>query len=755
MGNSGGLVRRSLLSLLLWTALARGGDADPPTSFGCPIPTPPPLTRNAGLPGAAGGDADDTAFSGVAPREDTIDIVSGDLEVDLNGPSTFNDRLVLRQGSRQFGADTGRYDRSTGEFAVSGNVDFRDPASWVRGEAARYNATTGLFSIDAAEYELFTVPARGSAKRIEVEATEQLSLTDVTYTTCARGDNDWLLHAGSLKIDRAAGTATARNARLEFLGVPILYTPYLTYPLDNQRRSGLLLPEVGSSRQRGVEFAQPYYFNLAPNYDATFTPHYMSRRGLQAGGEFRYLGGGTSGFATAAFLPDDEVTGDNRTELVWFNQSQLPLGWRGTLDATDVSDSAYYEDLSNGLGNTSQVALNRSITFEHFSGSWSTLLQVKDYEMLDDALTPDEEPYRELPRLAINGYWPNAGFGLTLGVGSEIAYFDRDTSVTGLRAHLQPEASLPLALGPLEIEPFVGLDYTAYNLNNLAPGEEDSPSRVIPLYSVDLRTLLERSWGDGDKWLQTIEPRAQFVYVPFENQDQFPVFDTIQPDFSFVQLFRRNRYVGLDRLGDTNQLNLGITTRLIRSQDGSQFLTATIGETQYFSSQEVVLPGEQPSDDSASDYIAELGMNLNEQWKLDLGYQWDSDLGVTQQAEARILYRADDFRVVNLSYRFRRGSVQEIDLAGAWSLGKRWNIVGRYDYSLLDNKPLDRFVGIDYSTCCWGVRLVANRNLTTRDGQSDSAISLQLLLKGFGSATSPAESLLGRGILGYDSFDRY
>jgi LPS-assembly protein len=272
---------------------------------------------------------------------------------------------------------------------------------------------------------------------------------------------------------------------------------------------------------------------------------------------------------------------------------------------------------------------------------------------------------------------------------------------------------------------------------------------------VDLRTVLERVWGSGGKWLQTLEPRAQFVHIPFEDQSALPVFDTIEPDFNLVQLFRRKRYVGLDRLSDTDQLNLGITTRLIRSEDGSQFLTATIGETQYFSSRDVALPGEEPNEDSSSDYIAELGMNFNDQWNVDLGYQWDSNASVTRLAEARVLYRRDDYRILNLSYRFRRDSVREIDVAGAWPLADRWSIVGRYDYSLLDNQPLERFIGLEYSTCCWGVRLITRRYLTSRDGESDSAITLQLLLKGFGSSGSPAERLLDRGILGYDRFDRY
>lgn len=748
-------MRGSLLILLLWAAAASGADPATQPAFGCPIPAPPELT----LPGSAAG-ADrpglfDEAGTRISADQQAIDIVTGDVEVDLNGPAVFRERLVLRQGARQLGADSGRFDRGTGEFAAEGNVEFRDPDSWVRGEAVRYNGNTGLFSMEGAEYDLFSVPARGSADRLAVEEARRLSLTNVTYTTCAAGKDDWLLRAGSLNLDRDTGTGTARNARLEFKGVPILYTPYLTYPIDNQRKSGLLLPDVGNSDQRGVEFALPYYFNLAPNYDATLTPHYMSRRGVQAKGEFRYLSGGTSGTVSGEFLPNDDVTDDNRGLISWFNQSRLPAGWRGTVDATDVSDPGYFEDLSSGLANTSQTHLRRRVDFELFNDTWYSLLRVEDYETLDEAILPEDEPYRKVPQLAINGFWPGVVLGLELGVESEFSFFDRTTGVTGLRSHLQPEIARPVQIGPLLVEPYAALDYTAYDLNDVAPGADKSPSRTVPIYSLDMRTLLERVWGDGGKWLQTLEPRMQYVHVPFEDQAALPVFDTIEPDFNLVQLFRRNRYVGLDRLSDTDQLNLGVTTRLIRSQDGSQFLTATIGETQYLSSRDVVLPGELPSDDGASDYIAELGLNITDHWNVDLGYQWDSDENETQLAEARVLYRADDFRVLNLSYRFRRDSIEEIDVAGAWPLGDRWSVVGRFDYSLQDSESLERFVGLEYATCCWGVRLVARRYLTSRDGESDSSITLQLLLKGFGSSGSPAERLLDRGILGYDRFDQY
>lgn len=739
-GQSGGLLRSSLLIILLWTVTARAADTAPPEVFGCPLPAPSIMSMGMSDPGA---------------DPNAIDVITGDVEVDLNGSATFNERLVMRQGNRELGADSARYNQSTGEFSATGNIDFRDPSTWVTGNSARYNATTGLFSIEGASYELYSVPARGTADQIALEQSRQLSLTNVTYTTCAAGKNDWLLRASSISVNRETGVGTARNARLQFKGVPILYAPYLTYPIDNRRKSGLLLPDVGNSDQRGIEFALPYYFNLAPNYDATLTPHYMSRRGLQAKGEFRYLYGGTSGFINGEFLPNDDVTDENRGLLTWFNQSQLPAGWRSTVDATDVSDTAYYEDLSSGLASTSQTHVRRRLDFEMFNETWFARLRLEGYETLDEAIVPEDEPYRMVPQLTVAGNWPNAPLGLEPAISSEISYFDRSTGVTGLRTHFLPEVSLPLWLGPLLVEPYIGFDYTAYNLQDVIPGENDSPSRSVPLYSVDLRTVLERVWGNGGKWLQTIEPRAQFVHIPFEDQSGLPVFDTIEPDFNLVQLFRRKRYVGLDRLSDTDQLNLGITTRMIRSEDGSQFLTATIGETQYFSSRDVALPGEAPNEDSSSDYIAELGMNVNDQWNVDLGYQWDSDENITRLAEARVLYRRDDFRILNLSYRFRRDSVREIDVAGAWPLADRWSIVGRYDYSLLDNEPLERFVGLEYSTCCWGVRLVSRRYLTSRDGESDSTITLQLVLKGFGSTGSPAERMLDRGILGYDRFDRY
>ena len=737
---SGGTLRRALL-ILLWAAAAAGAAEPVPVPvpapvpvYGCAIPAPEPL----------------------APRTDVsadiLEVLSGEVEVDLNGPTIFKDRLVLRRRDIQLGADSARYDRSTGEFELSGNIDLRDPDTWLAGDSASYNTESGLFRIDAAKFELYALPARGSADSITLEESRVLTLKDASYTTCARGKDDWLLRASSLSIDRETGVGTARNARLEFKGVPILYSPWLTYPVDGRRRSGLLLPDFGSGGQRGVEVAVPYYFNLAPDHDATFTPHYMSKRGLQAQGEFRYLSESTKGTLNGEFLPGDDVTGEDRALVYWYNQSQLNDRWRATIDGTQVSDSAYFEDLATGLGSASQTHLRQRVDFEYFDSTWSALLRLEDYQTLDDSLTAEERPYQRLPQVAVNGYWPNNPLGLEYRLQSELTYFNRDIGTTGLRANLRPQIALPLRFGALSLDSAAAFDYTAYSLDRTAPGAAQSPSRSLPIYNISLSTLLERAWGKDGTLLQTIEPRLQFVHVPYENQSDMPVFDTIQPEFDIVQLFRTNRYAGLDRLGDTNKLNIGITTRLMRSADGSQILTATVGETRYFTAQDVTLPGEMPSDDSTSDYIAELGMNINNRWNLDLGYQWDSDANVTRMAEARVMYKPADNKIVNLSYRFRRDSLREIDITGTWPIAARWSFVGRYDYSLLDNQVLESFFGLEYSTCCWGLRLVTQRNLTSRDGNSDTTITLQLLLKGFGSPDSRPERLIDRGTLGYDRY---
>lgn len=707
--------------------------------------------RPAALQGCPVGPIPDMPDLGPVDSSDPrIDVITGHAEMDLQKGAVFDDEIRIRRGDGVLTAPNGRFDRQTGEFLLENGLRYRSPQSAVSGSRASFDTRSNSLEIEDADFDLFTVPSRGSAGAIAVDQGDVLTLRDVTYTTCARGHEDWLLRASQIRIDRDSGMATARNARLEFKGVPILYTPWITYPVTNERQSGFLLPALGRSETRGVEFQIPYYLNLAPNYDATLTPRYMSRRGTELLGEFRYLWPGHKGDVEGEYLPSDKVTGDNRYLLGIDHQSLLGRGWRATVDARTVSDSNYFEDLYGSTAATSQTHLLREASVEYFDNVWSLLGRVQGYQTLDESLTAAERPYRRLPQLAASGYLPRGALGLDWSFDGELALFDRDEGLNGSRLHLSPGIALPLDYRGLWLKPAVAVEYTAYSIHNPAPGEHDGPSSATPIISIDMGAAFERGVR-GNGWLQTLEPRAQFVHIPYRDQADQPVFDTIQPDFNLVQLFRKNRFLGYDRVGDTDQLNLGLTSRVLDATGGGEYLTATIGQTRFFSQQDVTLPGDRPVDSNASDWLAEIGVTFNQYWKLGAGYQWGADSGRTQRTQLALQYRRDGQRVVNAAYRYRRDSLEEVDVSAAWPLSSRWSAVGRYDYSLRDNEVLERFVGFEYQNCCWGFRVVYRDYIASRTGDSDTAIAVQLILKGLTNVGDPAGRQLERGILGYEA----
>jgi LPS-assembly protein len=734
-------LHRLLVALLCCATVARAADAPPARDGplqGCPVDPGPDLL--ALLPPGE-----------IDPLDTRIEVLTGRAEVDLNAGALFSDQITIRRGTGVLVAPGARYDQRTGEFALDGGLEFRDPQTAVSGRTASFDSRANRLVIEDAQFQLFAVPSRGAAGRVTVEQDRLLELEDVSYTTCAKGKDDWILKAGSIEIDRDEGIGTARDARLEFKGVPILYTPWISYPVTDQRKSGFLLPSIGRSETRGFEFQIPYYLNLAPNYDATLTPRYMAQRGLQVISEFRYLWPGHVGDAEAEYLPDDEGTGENRYLFGWDHQSLLPGGWRASFNGRTVSDTRYFEDLYGSSAATSQTHLERVLDFEYFDDFWSVLARFQGFETLDESLVGEDKPYRRAPQLAASAFVPQGVLGADWRLDGELSIFERNVGTTGMRLHLRPGIGLPLDWNGFKLEPAVALEHTMYAIDNPEPGAADGPSRTTPIVTVDLSTVLERGARGGGGWLQTLEPRVQYVHVPYRRQDDLPVFDTIEPDFNLVQLFRANRFLGYDRLGDTDQLNVGLTSRLLDAGDGTQYLTATIGQTRFFSDQDVTLPGGEPIDSNSSDWLAELGLDFWDHWKMDLGWQWDSDASESERAQARLQYRRDGRRVVNVAYRYRRDLVEEVDVSAAWPIADRWSAVGRYDYSILDNDALDSFVGLEYQTCCWGLRLVWRRYLATREGEYDTAIAVQLVLKGLTNVGDPADRLLERGILGYES----
>ena len=681
---------------------------------------------------------------------DAIEFLTGELEANFgeNPTASMSGGVILRRGDRLAGAENAAYDPLSRALHLTGGVRYEDPNSAVSSETAEFGYESGRIRFEGAEFQLGERNARGSASILEINQEGRLELAGVGYTTCPPESEDWIIEAKSIDLDTRTGVGTARGMRLRFKGLPILYSPYLSFPISDARKSGVLTPEVGSTGRSGNEFSIPYYWNIAANYDATLTPRLLTARGIQMGTEFRYMSDDSSGIAQIEYLPNDSEVNDNRHLIAFEHQTLFGNGWRNQIDFRQVSDNQYFEDLGGSMSISSITHLNRSLLLDYYGDHWSMLGLFQDYQTIDEAITPADEPYRRVPQVRINGYWQDAFLGLDYRFDNELVYFDRDVGVTGWRLNSAPQIELPIVRSGWFVKPGVTLDHTRYDLDNTLPGIDQEPSRTVPIASLDLGLQFERLMSAADR-IQTLEPRVLYVHVPFRNQAELPVFDTILPDLNLVQLYRKNRFLGVDRITDTDQLSIGITSRILDSNSGRELMSATIGQARYLSTQDVNLPGQTMSVAETSDYIAEVRFLLYDNINFDVGHQWGGGSRGTTQSEARLQYRPATNKILNLAYRFRRDSLEQGDLSWSWPLAQSWNFVGRYNFSFRDREPLEQFYGLEFESCCWGLRLVSRRYISTRDGTRDSSVGLQLVLKGMTSIGTAADKLLERGILGY------
>jgi len=712
------------------------------------------LVCEAPLVGSLSQDPDALAFGD--PDDETVQFEVGKIEAQMiPSPSgSMSGGVLVRRGDRLAGADSADYNPDTQSLTLQGDVRYLDPGTEIVSQSAEFAYETGRIRFENAEFLLGDNNSRGAATILQISQAGTLDLNNVSYTTCPPDSNDWLIQAGDINIDTAKGVGTARNVKLRFKGVPILYAPYFSFPTSNARKSGILTPTIGSAGRSGNEISLPYYWNIRDNYDATIAPRWLSNRGLQVGTEFRYLTKRNDGSAIVEYLADDSLIDSSRYLIALEHRTLFDSGWRNLVDFREVSDSQYFEDLGGKLSLTSTTHLNRNVQFDFFGDHWALFAQVQDYQTLDESIVPEDEPYRRVPQVKVAGHYPDQLLGLSLGFTGELVNFERSTGVTGWRVDAAPSIELPIQQPGWFLKPAVVLEYTRYELQNTAPGQSANPNRTLPIASFDSGFVLERSMKRSGNFIQTIEPRLLYVHIPFRDQSEIPVFDTIDPDLNFVQLYRKNRFMGIDRVGDTDQVSIGITSRVLDVDSGEELVSATIGQARFLSDQFVTLPGQPAPTAGSSDYIAELRFMLLRNLNFDFGHQWGSEDRGTTQSEARLQYRPQSNKVLNLAYRFRRDSVEQGDISVSWPISKSWNFVGRYNYSFRDRESLEQFFGLEYESCCWGLRMVSRRYLSTRDGTRDTSFGLQLVLKGMMSVGTAADKMLERGILGY-SPDNY
>ncbi len=695
-------------------------------------------------------------------QRDLVKFLSADrMTGDENRNISATGGVMMRQRGVVISADRLDYTAETDTAVATGHVSLDRNGDVASGPRLLYRLGEETGEMDEVAFQIIKTPerrtsARGNASKVLLEGDEKSRLFDAIYTSCPVPRDDWKLSVSELLLDSRNQEGTASHATVTFFGVPILYSPWLSFPLDNRRRSGFLAPTLGSSGRGGFEFSLPWYWNIAPNQDATVTPKLFSKRGVQVGGEYRYLKPDWTGQADVEFLPNDAIADQDRWLVALKHNQKLPFGWNLAVNAQRVSDDNYFRDLSTKVAATSQTNLPRDVLVGYGDDSWAFSARAIAYQTLQDPAAPVVVPYRQLPQLLGTGLKQDVhGFDLQ-GVGEFTNYRHPDL-VNGERLIVYPQASFPLRRPWGYVTPKAGFHYTRYRITENAEGYDDA-TRSIPMGSVDAGLFFDRALAlAGRDFVQTFEPRLYYLRVPYRDQSKLPVFSTDEVDFGASSLFRENRFVGGDRIGDANQLTAAVSSRLIESGTGLERLQATIGQIYYFDPQRVTLPGRTPREDNKSDLVAIVSGQVTPSFTMDAGLEYNASANRARRLDLSGRYAPQPGRVLNAAFRYarddpERAGIKQVDLSFQWPVVAGLNAVGRWNWSIKDGKLIEGLAGFEYNAGCWEIRAVAHRFITATQ-QVSTSFQVQLELSGLSRiGINPLETLR-QNISGYRRSD--
>ncbi len=665
---------------------------------------------------------------------------------------------VLR-GDQLLRSESARYYKSKARLDTSDGLFFSTPDAIFEGDSGSINLADSSGNINNAQFRIRAKNARGDAEQIIFESRNVTVLRDTTYTTCDLGREDWLMRSSKMRLDRESGVGSAQHAMLSFMHVPFLYLPYISFPIDDRRKSGLLPPSYRSSEISGSDVTIPFYLNLSPQYDATITPRFISKRGTLLGNEFRFLTARHNGILNLDYLSSDKLYGNKtRGQAKYRHEGRFTPRLTTSIDINYVSDPDYFSELSNSLSLSSLTHVERRADLRYQGDLWKSQLRLQSYQTVDDGIADASRPYQRLPQFTFSSLLPRTDNRWHYSLSGEYVYFDATDRLTGSRLDLQPEISLPLTTAATYITPSLKLQSTIYSLNNQSSTGEARLSRTVPLLTIDSGVFFERDTVVASRqYLHTLEPRLFYLYVPYRDQSTLPLFDSGAPDFNFTRLFVTNRFSGVDRVGDTSQVTAALTTRMIESDSGKERFNASIGQIFYLKDRKVGINGNVIDRSSASDIVAESTAYLRNDVVIDADYQWDIEKRETARGSMQLRYKPSSRRIFNIGYRYRNTSQEQVDASMLWPLPftKRWHFVGRWTQSLLDDQTIESFSGLEYQSCCWKVHLISHRyinkelaNLAGKDPY-ERTVFLQLELKGMGKVGKSVDQLLENGILGY------
>lgn len=702
--------------------------------------------------------------------------LEGDPEsrVVLEGEAEVRRNDVILKGSRI------DYNRRTEVLDATGDVRLLREGSVVTGPGLRLDLNDESGYFDNPDFYVAATGGSGEAEQAEFLSRTETRLYGVRYTGCPCPEPAWYLQARQIDLDFEAEQGVARNSVVYFKGVPILGSPYLSFPLSDARKSGLLPPTFGVTSRSGVQLTVPYYLNLAPNYDATLYPSLYARRGLQLGAEFRYLRPTFQGQINGTWMPHDrERNGGDRWYYSARHQQALPGGFGLGWDLQRASDDDYFRDFSAvALDRAATVTLPQSVALSWANPWFQAQLNPVQYQTLQDADAPITPPYDMLPRFSFAGNRYDWN-GLDLNLRGEFTHFRRSQWLMGSqnlpreegnRFTVYPSISWPVLRPGWFITPKVGVHVSSYrtDFNRSLYYDPDSPvggltaydigstNRVLPIMSLDTGLFFERDDTlFGRNMVQTLEPRLYYLYVPYKDQSTIPVYDTALADFGFNQLFSENLFSGgWDRIANANQLTAAITSRWIDAESGVERARVSAAQRLYFTDQRVTLPGEEPRSNESSDFLFEVAGALTNDLSGQLTLQYNPYINRLEQSSFSARWDAARLATVYTGYRYIRRSFQQrgqeqVSLAMQWPFSDNWYGVGRVDYSMRDSRFTQLLGGLEYTgDCCWTARVVAQRYAVSSES-SNTALFFQLELNGLGSlGTDPLETLR-RNIPGY------
>lgn len=664
-------------------------------------------------------------------------------------------KAELFNGDQFISADRMKYHQDTEIAEAQGGVRVEQRGDILEGSQLKFNLANKTGQLSEPSYRLKDASSRGSANMLLFEGENQYRLRQATYTTCPAGDDDWYLQVDDVDIDNAKKVGTARKVKLTFKDTPILYTPWMDFSFSGKRKTGLLAPLYGYNVRTGIELTVPFYWNIAPNVDATISTRAMSQRGVALNSEFRYLGTTLNGNLIAEVLPTDLDTKETRYRVAFGHNQTFGKHWLTRLDYNRVSDDTYFRDLGNTMNLTSRtnllqqglVAYNRNLGD---NGTLNVTSLVQQFQTIQDPRNPVVAPYKRLPQVTLTANKADV-LGLDFNLVSSWTNFSHPTLVSGQRVTFYPSVSYPMRSAFGYITPKVGLHHTTYNLESpTSPsGPQDTdPSRTLPLFSVDSSVMFERKTDlRGERFTQTLEPRLFYVYVPFRDQNFLPNFDSAKTDFSFAQILTENRFSGSDRINDANQMTFALTSRLIEGDTGKERLRLAIGHQISFIDRRISL--DAPSTiNRRPDFIAAITGFITPTISTDTSVQFDHTRLMADVVRSGLSYRPEPGRVVNFGYRFTRDVLHQVDASSQWRWSERWQTVARLNYSLEDQKILEGLAGLEYNACCWSLRFVV-QHLTLATQKTTTAAFLQLELNGLMQIGSNPLQVLQRSIPGY------